>query len=322
MSATRSSRTSGVVALVLALASSGALAQQKPVHVLVGLAAGGSLDTMTRLYAESLRASLGQPFIVENRAGASGVIAIDALRAAPADGSVLMTAASGSITLLPNTYKKPRFDPTRDFVPVGQMAELDFVLTTHPAVPAKTATEFAALAKSDPKYRSFGSSPGTNPHLLAMAFARAAGIEAVYVPYKGNGQALVDLIGGQIAALFLTAGEALELGPSGKVRMLASSGARRSNLMPNVPTLKESGYDVVGSAWFAFFAPVGTPKETIDRLSAAIVQAAGSAELRERLAHAGIEAAALPSKELAAKIGSEYRQIGNDLRAIGFKQQD
>jgi tripartite-type tricarboxylate transporter receptor subunit TctC len=233
-----------------------------------------------------------------------------------------MTAASGSITLLPNTFKKPRFDPTRDFVPVGQMAELDFVLTTHPGVPARTASEFAALARSDAKYGTFGSAPGTNPHLLAIAFARAAGLSAVHVPYKGNGQALVDLMGGQIAAVFLTAGEALELNPAKKVRVLASSGARRSNLMPDVPTLKESGYEVEASAWFAFFAPAGTPNEVLERLSGAIMRAAGSAELRERLARAGIQAAALPSKELAAKISSEYRQIGNQLRATGFKQQD
>ena len=115
-------------------------------RILVGLAAGGSLDTMTRLVAEKLRVSLGQPVIVENRAGASGLIAIDALRAAPADGSVLMAAASGSITLLPNTFKSPRFDPTRDFSPVAQIAQIDFVLTINPGVPAKTVAEFAALA--------------------------------------------------------------------------------------------------------------------------------------------------------------------------------
>ena len=318
----RNVRISSALAILLTLASSGAAAQQKPVRVLVGLAGGGSLDTMTRLYADKLRVSLGQPFIVENRAGASGLIAIDALRAAPADGSVLMTAASGSITLLPNTFKSPRFDPTRDFVSVAQMAQVDFVLTTHPGVPAKTAAEFAALARSEAKYRTFGSAPGTNPHLLATGFARAAGITATHVPYKGNGQAMVDLIGGQISALFLTPGEALELNRSGKVRLLASSGARRSNLMPDVPTLKESGYEVEGSAWFAFFAPSGTPQTVIDRLGRAIVEAAASTDLRERLAHAGIEAAGLPAKDLAAKIRSEYQQIGNELRASGFEQQD
>jgi len=311
-----------VLALILTLASPGATAQQKPIRVLVGLPGGGSLDAMTRLYADKLRVSLGQPVIVENRAGASGLIAIDALRAAPADGSVLMTAASGSITLLPNTFKSPRFDPTRDFIPVAQMAQVDFALTTHPGVAAKTAAEFAALARSEAKYRTFGSAQGTNPHLLATGFARAAGIAAIHVPYKGNGQALVDLIGGQISAVFLTAGEALELNRSGKVRMLATSGARRSNLMPDVPTLKESGYDLEGSAWFAFFAPLGTPQAVIERLGRAIVEAAASADLRERLAHAGVEAAGLPSKDLAAKIRSEYQQIGKDLRASGFEQQD
>lgn len=318
----RKIRIAAGLALVLALASSGAAAQQKTVRVMVGLAAGGSLDTMTRLFAEALRVSLEQPVIVENRAGASGLIAIEALKAAPADGSVLMTAASGSITLLPNTFKTPRFDPTRDFLAVAQMAQVDFVLTINPGVPAKTAAEFAALARSEAKYRTFGTAPGTNPHLLATRFARIANIAAVHVPYKGNAQALVDLIGGQIAAAFLTAGEGLEIDRAGKVRVLASAGNRRSNLMPNVSTLKELGFDVEGSAWFAFFAPAGTPQAVVDRLSRAIVAAAASADLRERLAHAGIEAAGLPQRELAARIRAEYEQIGNELRTSGFRQQE
>ena len=308
--------------LVLVAFASCASAQQKPVRVLVGLAAGGSLDTMTRLFADKLRASLGQPVLVENRAGASGLIAIEALKAAPADGTVLMTAASGSITLLPNTFKTPRFNPTRDFIPVAQMAQVDFVLTVNPGVPAKTAAEFAAIAKSDPKYRTFGTAPGTNPHLLATTFARIANIDAVHVPYKGNGQAVIDLVGGQIAACFLTAGEAIEIDRGGKARVLASAGSRRSNLMPNVPTLRESGFDIEGNAWFAFFAPAGTPDTVVERLSRAIVEAAASSDLRERLARGAIEAAGMSSRELTEKIRAEYRQIGEALRTSGFSQQD
>lgn len=299
-----------------------ALAQQRPVRVMVGLAAGGSLDTMTRLFADKLRANLGQPVLVENRAGASGLIAIEALKAAPADGTVLMTAASGSITLLPNTFKTPRFNPTRDFIPVAQMAVVDFVLTVNPRVPAKTVSEFAAMARSDPNYRTFGTAPGTNPHLLATMFARAAKVDAVHVPYKGNGQAVVDLVGGQIAACFLTAGEAIEIHRGGKARALATAGSRRSTLISDLPTLKESGFDVEGSAWFAFFAPAGTPDAMVERLSKAIVEAAASPDLRERLAHGAIEAAGLPTKELIAKIRAEYEQIGIALRASGFRQQD
>ena len=309
-------------ALAVALASSSSIAQQKPVRILVGLAAGGSLDTMTRLVADRLRTSLGQPVIVENRAGASGLIAIEALKAGPPDGSLLMAAASGSITLLPNTYRSPRFDPTRDFVPVAQMAKIDFVLTVNPSSPAKTAAEFASLARTDARYRNFGSAPGTTPHLLATQFARAANIAAVHVPYKGNAQALVDLIGGQLSAAFPAAGEVIELARSGKVRMLASAGKRRSNLMPEVPTLKESGYDVEGDAWFALFAPAGTPEAVCERLGRAVVDAVDSVDLRERLAHAGVEAAGLPAKDLGIKVRSEYERLGRELRASGFRLQD
>ena len=231
----RKIRIAAGLALVLALASSGAAAQQKTVRVMVGLAAGGSLDTMTRLFAEALRVSLGQPVIVENRAGASGLIAIEALKAAPADGSVLMTAASGSITLLPNTFKTPRFDPTRDLLAVAQMAQVDFVLTINPGVPAKTPAEFAALARSEAKYRTFGSAQGTNPHLLATRFARVANIAAVHVPYKGNGQALVDLIGGQIAAAFLTAGEGLEIDRAVRALGPAPADAEKPTVRVTVP---------------------------------------------------------------------------------------
>ena len=310
------------LACLLAVTSPGASAQQKPVRILVGLAAGGSLDTMTRLVAEKLRVSLAQPVLVENRAGASGLIAIDALRAAPPDGSVLMAAASGSITLLPNTFKSPRFDPTRDFIPVAQVAQIDFVLTVNPGVPARTVAEFAAAARADAKYRVFGSAPGTTPHLIAMQFTRAAGIDGVHVPYKGNAQALIDLVGGQIHAAFPAAGEVIELSKSGKVRMLAVAGGRRSALMPDTPTLRESGYDVEGNAWFALFAPPGTPEAVVERLSRAVVEAAESADLRERLAHAGIEAAGLPGKDLAARIATEYERTGRELRASGFRLQD
>jgi len=317
----RNNRFAAGLALILALASSCAIAQQKSVRVLAGFAAGGTLDAMTRLFADALRVNLGQPMIVEIRAGASGLLAIEALRAAPADGSVLMTAASGTTMLLPNTYKNPPFDPTRDFIPVAQMGQVDFVLTVNAEVPAKTAVEFAALARSVPKYRTIGTPPRSNPHFLAMLFARAANVEVVHVPYKGSGPALTDLIGGQIAAAFLTVGEAQEMDRAGKVRILASSGARRSTLLPNVPTLRESGFDVEGSSWYAFFAPVGTPDPVVERLSMAIVEVAGSADLRARLIRAGIEPAGLPQKELAAKVRLEYEQIGNALRAAGFKQE-
>ncbi len=315
-------RISAVLTAGLFFLSCGAAAQQKSIRILVGLAAGGSLDTTTHLVAEKMRVSLGQPVIVENRAGASGLIAIDALRAAPPDGSVLLASASGSITLLPNTYKTPRFDPTRDFIAVAQLAQINFVLTVNPGVPAKTAAEFAAASRANPKLAVFGSAPGTNSHLLAIQFARAAGIQAVHASYKGNAQLLADLTGGQITAAFPAQGEVTELSHSGRVRMLAVSGARRSTLLPDVPTLKESGFDVAGDAWFSLFAPPGTPPAVVERIEKAAVQAVGTPELRQRLAHAGIEAAALSSKELAARIRTEYEQIGRELRASGFQLQD
>ena len=156
-----------VAAVLLAGTVASAFAQQKPVRVLIGLAPGGGVEMVGRLYTEKLRAALGQPFIVENRVGASGLIAMDALRASPADGSVLLFAPSGGITLVSQTFRNPRFDPFKDVVPVAMVGLTDIVLVVNAAVNAKSVAEFVALAKADARYRNFGSSPGAILHLGA-----------------------------------------------------------------------------------------------------------------------------------------------------------
>lgn len=309
-------------AVLLALTAACAFAQQKPVRVLVGLAPGGATEMVSRLYADKLRAALGQPFIVENRVGASGLIAMDALRASPADGSVLLFAPNGGITLIAQTFRNPRFDPFKDVVPVAMVAQVDVVLVVNAAVNAKSVAEFVALAKTDARYRNFGSAPGTIPHLSAALFADAAGIEMLQVPYKGAGQVIIDVLGGQLQASIVTSGDALPLHRAGKVRLLATFGAQRSPLIPDIPTMKESGFALEVNSWFGFYAPAGTPAETVDRIGRALVEASRAPDVRERLAVVGVEAAGRLSQEVSRIMRTDYEMWRRAIKIAGLQPQD
>ncbi len=311
-----------LAALLLALIATGACAQQKPIRVLVGLPPGSGTEIVSRLYADKLRAALGQPVIVENRIGASGLIAMDALRASPADGSVLLFAPNGGITLISQTFRNPRFDPFKDVVPVAMVALTDIVLVVNASVNAKSMAEFVALAKSDARYRALGSAPGTIPHLSAALFSDAAGFEALHVPYKGAGQVTIDLLGGQLQASVVTSGGALPHHRAGKLRILATFGPSRSPVMQDIPTMKESGYPVELNAWFGFYAPAGTPADVVDRIGRALVEASRTPEVRERLAAVGMEPAGRLSQEVAKIMRAEYEMWGKAIRIAGLKPQD
>lgn len=311
-----------IAAALLAAVCAGASAQQKPIRVLVGLAPGGAVEMVSRLYSEKLRAALGQPVVVENRVGASGLIAMDALRASPADGSVLLFAPNGGITLVSQTFKNPRFDPFKDVVPVAMVARADFVLAVNAAVNATTTAEYVALAKSDAKYRAFGAAQGAIPHLLSVLFAHAAGIDALHVPYKGAGQVVIDLLGGQLHGSIVTPGEGLAHSRAGKLRLLASTGSVRSPLMPDIPTLKEQGYAVEGDSWFGFYAPGSTPAEAVDRIGRALVEASRAADVRERLAQVGIEPAGRMSQEVAKIMRADYEMWKRAIKIAGLKPLD
>ena len=313
---------SGVLLVFAVLTTNPATAQQKPVRILVGLAPGGAAELVSRLYADKLREALKQPFIVENRAGASGLIAMDALRAAPADGSVLLFAPNGGITLISQTFRNPRFDPFKDVVPVAMVGVVEVVLVVNAGVKASSIAELVALAKGEERMRNFGSAPGTIPHLSAALFADAAGIELVHVPYKGAGQVIVDLLGGVLMASVVTAGEAVNQQRAGKVRILATFGAKRSPLMPDVPTMNEAGYPVQASGWFGFYAPAGTPAHVIDRIGRALVTASEAADVRERLMQSGIEPAGKMSNEVTEIMRADYANWTRAIRLARLPPQD
>ena len=296
--------------------------QSRPVRVLMGLPPGAGLEAIARVFADKLRVSLGQPVIVENRVGASGLIAIDALRASPADGSVLLFAPSSSVTLLPQTFKKPRFDPFADVMPIATVAKTEVALAVRTQTPATTVAELINLARTDIDARSFGSAPGTIPHLVAALFAQAAAMEILHVPYKGAGQVITDLLGGQLQASFVTSGAGLPHHRAGKVRILAIGGPERSALLPEVPTLRELGYPIEAMGWFGFFAPAGTPAPTLDAISKTLVEASRAPDVRERLAATGNEAMGREAADTLRAMRNEYEMWRRAIALAGLTLQD
>lgn len=308
-----------ICALAAALVSGGALAQQGTIKFLVGFPAGASLDAMTRMVADKMQASLGQNVIVENRTGAAGQIAMGALKAAPADGTVLVMTPLVTIVTAPHIQKLP-YDPFNDFVPVAHAANFLFAFAMGPATPAKSLKEYIGLVKQDAKYGNYASAAtGSLPHFFSLLFAEKAGLKLNHIGYRGTAAAMTDLLGGQIAAFMGTVSDVAPQHNAGKITAVATSGATRSKHLPGVPTFRELGYDIEGGGWYAAYAPAGTPAPVVDRLSKAIIAALREPDVRERLDNYGMEPTGLPPAELARIHRRDYEQWGPVIKASGFK---
>ena len=306
-------------AAALAAASLAAQAQQGTIHFLVGFPAGAGLDTMTRLVAEKMQASLGQTVVVENRTGAAGQIAMTALKNSPADGSYLVMTPLVTVVTAPHIQQLP-YDAFKDFAPVAHAANFLFAFVMGPHTPAKSVKEYIALVKQDPKYGNYASAAtGSLPHLFSLVFASKAGITMNHIGYRGTAAALTDLLGGQIAAFMGTVSDVSALHKSGKVFAVATSGGTRAKSMIDVPTFKELGYNIEGGGWYAAYAPAGTPPATIDRLSKAIVAALHEPDVREKLEGFGMEPTGLGPEELAKIQRHDYDFWGPIIKVAGFK---
>ncbi|MCX7894041.1 MAG: tripartite tricarboxylate transporter substrate-binding protein, partial [Burkholderiales bacterium] len=238
-------RLLSVAALAAAcvLAAPAALAQEKTTKLMVGYPPGAGADTVTRLLADRMRTTLGQTVIVENKAGASGRIAVEQVKLSPPDGSVLLMTPLANVVAHPHSYANLRYNPFTDLEPVAHLANFQLAFAVGADVPAKTLAEYVALVKRDPKYGNYASAgAGSLPHFFGVMFGRAAGIEMTHVPYKGTAPALADLTGGQIAAFSGVIADVAQLEKAGKVRVLATSGAKRAAALPDVPTFREQGY--------------------------------------------------------------------------------
>ncbi len=293
----------------------------RPITLIVPYSAGGGNDVMARTAAEKMSKTLGQQIIIENRGGAGGSIATRQIAKAAPDGYTLGLGGTGTLAINPTLYANVGYDPRKDFAPVGLIATSALVVCVNPALPARTIPELIALAKKDPGKLTFASAgTGSGIHLAAEYFATLAGIKLIHVPYKGSGPALTDLVGGHVSMYFSSLPPAVGLMKDGKVRALAVTGAKRSPLFPDLPTVAETGlpgYEAV--LHYGIVAPAGTPKTAIDKLSAALRAAVMSEDLKAKLARDGAEPLLSTPEEYATDIDREETKWSAIVKKSGAK---
>ena len=273
----------------------GALAQApdypaKPVRVLVGFTAGGATDVVARIVAQRLGDNLGQSFVVDNRPGASGMIAAELTAKAPPDGYTLSVASQTVLAVVPAMHSKPLYDPLRDFAQITVIGASPMMLVVHPSVPVDSVAKLIALARARPGQLTYATGGnGTTPHMSGALFTMMAGIDLVMVPYKGEAPGVTDLLAGQVSMMFSNVPIVLPHVRAGKLRGLAVTGAQRVASAPDIPTVAESGLPgYQNETWFSLFAPAATPRELIAKLNAETVRAMGAPDVKEKLAAQGI----------------------------------
>lgn len=292
----------------------------KPVRMLVGYSAGGATDVIARLVAQKLSTQMGQQFIVENKPGANGNIAAElAARSAP-DGTTLYVAAINN-TINASLYNNLSFNFERDFAPVSLIATVPNILVVHPSVPAKTVKEFIELAKKKPGEINFASSgSGSSIHMSGELFKMMTGVDMLHVPYKGSAPAVTDLLGGRVQAMFDNAPSALPNVQNGRLRALAITGPKRSEMLPDLPTMVEAGlpgYEV--TSWFALVAPANTPRDIIKRLNEEVNKALQTPEMRASLAKLGADPSGTTPEQLKSFVSAETTRWAKVVKTSGAK---
>jgi tripartite-type tricarboxylate transporter receptor subunit TctC len=293
----------------------------RPITLVVPYAAGGGNDVMARAAADRMSKTLGQQIVIENRGGAGGSIATRQIAKSAPDGYTLGLGGTGTLAINPTLYPNVGYDPRKDFAPVGLIATSALVVLVNPSVPAKSIAELIALAKEKPGQINYASAgAGSGIHLGTEYFASRAGIKIIHVPYKGSGPALADLLGGHVMVYFSSLPPAISLMKEGKVRALAVTGAKRSALFPDLPTVAETGLPGFEAVLhYGIVAPAGTPGPIIDKLNAALRAAVMSDELKQRIAADGAEPLASTPEEYAADIDREETKWSEIVRKSGAK---
>lgn len=315
MKLTRRAALGGTVSFVTV-----AHADERPLRIVLGYPAGASSDTVARLIADKMHASLGRPVVVENKPGASGIVANVAVKNAAPDGNTVLLTPLANMVAFPHSYARLDYDPFKDYVPVAHIAAFELAFGVGAQVPAGTLADYVVLAKTGGTYANFASAAvGSLPHFFGLMFAKAAGIELIHVPYKGTAQVLQALMAGEVPAAVLPIADLGTLMQAGKGRILASSGERRSAQYPNVPTFKESGYDIEGAAWYALFAPAGTPAATVEAIAAAAIAAVRQRDVQQRLEPLGLRPTGFGPAELARIMKADDEKWGPVIRASGFR---
>jgi tripartite-type tricarboxylate transporter receptor subunit TctC len=312
------------LALVLTMFVAAAAAQPYPargIRLIVDTSPGGLTDLLARLSGEALSARLGQPVVVENKPGASGNVAADLLIRSPADGYTLMVAAAGNLAVKPFLERSIPFDPLTDLVPVINVADAAHIFVVPANMETKDLAQFIAYAKANPGKVYYGSAGiGSPPHLSLELFGRLAGVKLVHIPYKGIGNALPDMLAGRLQAMSISLGSALPYLKTGQIRPLAAAAKERLAGLPDVPTSAQAGlpgWEM--SAWFAVFAPKGTPPELVGLLNQRLQAALDDPKLRQRLLDLGAEPGGGSPESTAARLRADHRLWGQVIRETGIK---
>lgn len=312
-----------LLAVPLAVIAQGSTYPSKPIRLLVGVPPGGTTDLVARFVGAQLSKQMGQTIIVDNRGGAGGNIAAEAVAKAEPDGYTLFLGPVGTMTINPFVYAKMPFDTMRDFAPISQLTSLPIVMVVNPSVPVKDLKEFVLFAKSKPGYVSFASGgSGTQTHLAGEMLKSMAGIDMVHIPYKGTAPAMVDLLGGQVSAMFDQIATALPYIRSGKLVALGVTTAKRSSVAPEIPTFAEGGVQgYEATTWHGLLAPAGTPKDVILKLNAEVVKALRAPELLEKFKANGVDAVSSTPEQFGAMLQSELTRWRDAVKAAGLKPE-
>ncbi len=295
----------------------------KPIRIIVSYPAGGANDIVARSVGQKLNELLGASIVVDNRSGAGGTIGADVAAKAPADGYTLLMAA-GAHTLAPSLYIKMPYDIVRDFAPISISAKSTYLLVVHPSVPAHSVKELIALARATPGRFNYASSGiGAPPHLAGEMFNTLAKVQMVHVAYKGDTPAIADLLGGHVDLAFLAVSATSPHIKAGKLRALAVTGAQRTPVMPDLPTIAEAGglkeFDI--STWWGLLTPAGTPADAISKLSAAMAKIAAMPDIKTRFGELGVEAASDTPDQFGAFIKSEIQKFAKLAKLAGVKPE-
>lgn len=324
---TAMSRYLGLATAAMLVLSAGVVAAQafptKSVRILVGFAPGGSTDIVARMIAQELTKSLGQQVIVDNRTGAGGAIAAELTAKAPPDGHTLFACTTGIFAILPFVQSKLPYDPDKDLAHITQTGSLPYIIVLHPSLPAKNVKEFIALAKARPGQINFASSGvGTASHLSGEYLKSAAKIDMAHIPYKGTGNAMADLLSGQVVLMFDQPVSSLPHVRAGKLRVLGITSAKRFSTLPDIPTVDEQGlpgFETV--SWAGMCAPGATPKPVLNRMQTEIAKVLKLPDIRDRLLRDGIEPVGSTPEAFAAFTKNEAQKWSKVVEMAGIRKQ-
>ena len=309
----------------MATAARGQAAAPSIVKLVVPWPAGGSTDAVSRLLAERLRTELAATIVVDNRGGAGGRIGLESIKTAPTDGSVFVVNPASGFVVYPHVYKKLSYDPFRDFIPVTRICRYPYAIAVGPAVPASVLTlpELIRWCRANPKDANYGvSALGSGTHFAGVKLASEGGVELHAVPYRGDAPLLQDLMAGVVPMTFIVLASALPLMGSGRLRVIATTGATRSPLTPNVPTAKESLPKYELEEWFGAFLPRGTPADVVNRLDTAIRSALRTDAVQQGLTKLGFEAAGESQADFLRVMRTDLERWGPIVQASGFTAEE